>query len=312
MDSRPARSRRLYESRMHRVLEYIDAHLAEDLALDRLAEVASFSSYHFHRLFAAWHGERLGDFVRRRRLEVAAARLLSQPSLPVLHVALGVGFGSGEAFTRAFKERFGCSPTAWRLDARQDKRKPGKARPANSNLDQAPAPRARNHGGSQSQTLELPMQVGLQTLPPVLVAYLRYTGPYGAPINHFWRETAFPWMVTNGLLGRARYGISLDDPSITDPAKCRYDACVPVEEGAVLTGTAQTMKLPGGRYAVLDYFGTSEAIGEAWNAILRDWLPSSNLQLDGRPCFEHYPANARHDEATGSFECQICVPVAPL
>src|SRR5712664_1184373 len=112
MESRDSRSE--YVARMHRVLEHIDRHLDEPLELDTLAKVANFSSFHFHRLFTAWFGETLGDYVRRRRLETAALRLVAQPRLPVLQVALSVGFGSTEAFARAFKTRFGSTPTAWR------------------------------------------------------------------------------------------------------------------------------------------------------------------------------------------------------
>src|SRR5207249_8434504 len=107
-------SRSVYERRMHKVLDHIDRQLDKPLDLESLAEVAHFSPFHFHRLFAAWMGETLGDYLRRRRIEVAAMRLSSQPRLPVLTAAIGVGFGSGEAFARAFKTRFGCSPTAWR------------------------------------------------------------------------------------------------------------------------------------------------------------------------------------------------------
>jgi len=107
-------SRYEYEARMHRVLEYIDQHLDEQLELDILAKVANFSSFHFHRLFTAWLGETLGDYVRRRRLETAAVRLVTQPRLAVTQVALSVGFGSTEAFARAFKTRFRATPTEWR------------------------------------------------------------------------------------------------------------------------------------------------------------------------------------------------------
>ncbi len=99
---------------MHRVVEYIDRHLDEKLELATLAAVANFSSFHFHRLFTAWIGETLGDYVRRRRLEVAALRLLAQPRVPVLQVALSVGFSSTEAFARAFKARFSLTPSGWR------------------------------------------------------------------------------------------------------------------------------------------------------------------------------------------------------
>src|SRR5260221_6970043 len=110
----PPRSRAEYDGRMHRVLEHIDQQLDQPLNLDTLARVAHFSPFHFHSLFAAWMGETLGDYLRRRRVEVAAMRLSSQPRLSVLAAAISVGFGSGEAFARAFKTRFGCAPTAWR------------------------------------------------------------------------------------------------------------------------------------------------------------------------------------------------------
>src|SRR6187200_3285622 len=99
---------------MHAVIEHVDRHLDQNLDLAVLAGVAHFSAYHFHRLFQAWTGESLGDYVRRRRLEVAAMRLRAQPQVSVLQIALAVGFGSAEAFTRAFRTRFECSPSQWR------------------------------------------------------------------------------------------------------------------------------------------------------------------------------------------------------
>ena len=101
---------------MHRVLEHIDRNLDRELELRTLARVAHFSAFHFHRVFFAWTGETLGAYLRRRRIEIAAGRLAGQPKLPVLSVAISVGFGSTEAFARAFKARFGCTATQW-LDA---------------------------------------------------------------------------------------------------------------------------------------------------------------------------------------------------
>lgn len=103
---------------MHRVQEHIDRNLDQPFELEDIARVANFSSFHFHRLFSAWMGETLGEYLRRRRLEVAAQRLAGQPRLPVTQVALGVGFGSNEAFARAFKARFALTPTAWRAAER--------------------------------------------------------------------------------------------------------------------------------------------------------------------------------------------------
>jgi len=49
-----------------------------------------------------------------------------------------------------------------------------------------------------------------------------------------------------------------------------------------------------------------------WAALLRDWLPSSGLQLDARPCFEHYPKGSGYNPQTGVFACEICIPVIAL
>jgi AraC family transcriptional regulator len=286
---------------MNAVVDHIDRHLDQKLDLNKLAAVAHFSPFHFHRLFRALMGEALGDYLRRRRLEIGATRLLAQQRLPVLHVALGVGFGSAEAFTRAFRARFGCSPTQWRNSKRGQVT--GKTRQA------AAVPK---HKHVDSRTKEFFMKVKIIDRPPVHVAYLRHLGVYGPAIGLFWMNTVAPWMATNNLYGRDRFGISLDDPSVTKPAQCRYDACVESPEGETLSGDPGRKVIPGGKYAALPFAGTGAEIGEAWDAMLRDWLPKSGLQLDARPFFEHYPVDGRYDPKTGIFTCNICVPVAPL
>lgn len=282
---------------MHRVLEYIDRHLDEQLELETLAAVANFSAFHFHRLFAAWFGETLGEYVRRRRLETAAMRMVAQPRLAVTQVALSVGFGSTEAFARAFKARFGDTPTAWRHTQVR------KRDQVNRNVDQAVPPTPRNHGR---------MKVTIIDRQPTTVAYLRHVGPYGKPVLDFWLATVAPWMETNGLYGRTRYGISLDDPDITAPEKLRYDAAVEVPENFVGAGDHQMTVIPGGKYAVGKFKGTDGQVAEAWAWLLRDWLSASGMQLDSRPSFESYPVEATYDRKTGEFECDINIPVTPL
>ena len=57
---------------------------------------------------------------------------------------------------------------------------------------------------------------------------------------------------------------------------------------------------------------TAPEMGPAWSALLRDWLPNSGYQIDGRPTFEYYPPGAVYEEATGRFQCDIVIPLAPL
>jgi AraC family transcriptional regulator len=315
-------SRAEYTKRMHRVLEYIDSHLDQPLELTTLAAVAHFSPFHFHRLFSAWMGETLGDYLRRRRLEIAAMRLAAQPGLPILNAALSVGFGSSEAFTRAFKARFGVAPTLWRRqEAGRRLHPPSGEQPLepDRNLNQvsrkpgqAAARADTDHQDSQHPPRETLMNVKLIDRPAVRIAYLRYVGPYGQGISAFWQQVVYPWLATNDLLAKPRYGISHDDPAITAPEKCRYDACVEVPSGFVANGAALTTTVPGGKYASTRFRGTALQIGQTWSALLRDWLPSSGLQLDARPCFEYYPTDAEYDGACGTFSCDIVIPVAPL
>ncbi len=156
------------------------------------------------------------------------------------------------------------------------------------------------------------MNVRLIDRQPAEVAYLRHTGPYGEQISQFWQRQVLPWMIANNLLGRTRYGVSLDDPSVTKPQLCRYDACVEVAQVEMLSGKAMRKVIPGGKFAALAFHGTARDVEIAWDRILRDWLPSSGLQLDARPFLEHYPPTAAFDPATGKFECELCVPVSPL
>jgi AraC family transcriptional regulator len=228
-------------------------------------------------------------------------RLRAQPQVSVMQTALGVGFGSAEAFTRAFRTRFECSPSQWRKS---------KYDQMTRKLDQAPREAPRKNGSSSKR--EFAMKVKLMDREPVHVAYLRHTGAYGPKITKFWMDTVAPWMATNNLFGRARYGISLDDPHVTKPAQCRYDACVETSENETLTGNPKEKVIPGGKYAILEFAGTAAQIGSAWDFLLGQWLPKSGLQLDARPLFEHYPTTGSYDEKTGQLTCEICIPVAPL
>ncbi len=299
-----------YTRRLHRVLGYIDEHLDEPMDLARLARVANFSDFHFHRVFAAHVGETLGVYLTRRRVELAAARLASQPRLSVLSAAISVGFGSPEAFARAFRRHFGCTPTQWRGSARCPAGAKSKVDQEDSRWDQERPGEKRYAPAMKNKPPRL--EVSVRTLPAARIAYLRYQGPFGESLGRFWAEEVFPWLASNDLLGLPRYGISRDDPKVTERKRCRYDAGVGVGEDFVPSLKAQVGTLPGGRYACARFKGTSREIPHAWERILREWLPASGYQLDSRVCFEYYPVDGEFDEGSGAFTCDLCMPIARL
>lgn len=153
------------------------------------------------------------------------------------------------------------------------------------------------------------MKLCLIDLPPVRLACLRYTGPYGPAIGAFWREIFFPWLHLHQLGGPTCYGIALDDPRSTAPEQCRYDAGVEVPASFEAEMPASMITLPGGRYAVAPFRGAACDIGAAWIDICQRLIPTHGLQNDARPCFERYLPGPRIDPESGFLICEICIAV---
>jgi len=95
------------------VVAYAAGHLDQDVSLAALAHQAGLSAFHLHRVFSAAAGETPKQFTLRLRLGRAAAMLLTGDD-SVLDIALDCGFQSHEAFCRAFRKRFGMTPSDYR------------------------------------------------------------------------------------------------------------------------------------------------------------------------------------------------------
>jgi len=106
-------------NRLLKGVQYIEAHLSNELSLSKIAEAAHFSRHHFARSFHAASGDTVMGYVRKRRLSVAAERL-AQEQTPLIEIAFAAGFDSQEAFTRAFKRQFGKTPSAFRETQKAD------------------------------------------------------------------------------------------------------------------------------------------------------------------------------------------------
>ncbi|MBT3982369.1 MAG: helix-turn-helix domain-containing protein [Bacteriovoracaceae bacterium] len=95
------------------IVTHIEDHLSSDLSVRDVSEYSGYSTHHFQKMFAAVTGLSLGSYIRRRRLTTAANKL-KHSSERIIEVALGSGFESQEAFTRAFKKMFGATPNKYR------------------------------------------------------------------------------------------------------------------------------------------------------------------------------------------------------
>ncbi|WP_028584044.1 AraC family transcriptional regulator [Desulfogranum mediterraneum] len=274
-----------YARRMDRVVDHIREHLDQELPLERLAGVACFSPYHFHRIFRGMVGESVKSYVRRLRLERAAGKL-KQTATPVTTIAFEAGFAAHESFTRAFQTMFGCSPLAYRK-----------------------ACQVENSHRQIHYWKEMKMKVDIVTLEEMKVVFVRHTGPYTA-CGAAW-ETLCSWAGPKGLLqpGARILGLSYDDPEVTPPEKLRYEACIQIDQPLEVEPPLGIKEIKEGRYAMTTHFGPYEELSASYARLCGQWIPQNGHQIDNRACLEIYHNNPEDTEPE-ELITDIYVPLA--
>jgi AraC family transcriptional regulator len=315
-----------YTARINRVIDYIDRNIGRDLRLEELAKVANFSPFHFHRIFGALVGEPLNAFIQRVRAERAANALLDKPKASITEIALDCGYSGSAAFARAFRDRFGMSASEWREGGsaarseawrkkRQTESKNGQAlRKIGEESGTASSYPEGEESSSQRRPVMSPVKIEVEVreLPELRVAYVRHIGPFQGVKEAF--EKLMRWAGPRGLLRFPQtkmLAVYHDNPSVTETDKLRSSACVTVPAGTKVEGEIGEMTIPGGLFAVAKTEIFPNEFGEAWDALMRDWLPESGYQPDDRMCYELY-LNDPRTHPQGKFILEICQPIRPL
>ncbi len=295
-----------YAARINRVMDHVQAHLDEPLDLGKLAHIACFSPFHFHRIFQAWTGETLQDFVHRLRLERAAQRLVFDRKASITDIALDCGFSGSSPFARAFKRAYGVTASAWR-----DRK--------NGQEGTAPLPepwRTRPVGAFPENPMpRFPLDVQVRVLPPLPLAYLRHIGPFMGDVALFRRlfTQLIGWADGQGLMTPETQVLSLfhDNPNLTPKAMHRLEVALSVPPSTKGEGPVGIQTLEGGRYATATARVTAQEIPAAWNTLVGDWLPGSGFQPDHRPALEFY-RNHPDQDPEGKYLLEIALPVRKL
>jgi AraC family transcriptional regulator len=273
-----------YRERLQDAIEFIELHLKDDLPLHEVARQANASLYHFHRLFRAFVGESLMEYIRHRRLS-GAARALVETERPIIEVALDFGYSAPESFLRAFKAMFGTTPSSFRKKGRL----PAAHRKAVLLGDERPAMR------------------GGVTMVPHIINASAFT-IYGTLIHTTHgacrEEVAGLWARERGdgkvgelarRAGRSSvYGVCFGacegcGPRLeTDSEAFPYLVGWEAGEGLSLPEGLVEMKVPASSYAIFRVDGGEEEIGKAVEAIYGEWLPASSMELADSPVLEKY------------------------
>ncbi|MCF2860521.1 AraC family transcriptional regulator [Pseudoalteromonas sp. SMS1] len=104
-----------WSQRMNWAIDYIETHLDSDLSIEDVANAAYCSKYHFHRMFFANFKITCAEYIRKRKLTLAAAELLNT-SDSIVDIALKFGYKSPNAFARAFRNVHGINPSKARVE----------------------------------------------------------------------------------------------------------------------------------------------------------------------------------------------------
>ncbi|MBE5879659.1 MAG: helix-turn-helix domain-containing protein [Lachnospiraceae bacterium] len=100
------------------ILSYIDNNYAEDLSLEKVANIANFSKFHFARLFKQYTNSTFYEYLSQKRIMVAQELILK--NIPVTDVAFQTGFNNLTTFCRCFKKYVGCPPTQFKIKFEND------------------------------------------------------------------------------------------------------------------------------------------------------------------------------------------------
>jgi AraC family transcriptional regulator len=274
------------------VLVHIQAHLDQDLSLERLANQVQLSAFHFHRLFRSAVGETLKQYTQRLRLERAANRLVINDA-SILDVALDSGFHNHETFSRQFRRHFQVTPKDYRQWARGEIKRSSVSMPP---LDEL------------YSEFEL-SKTTVTRLAQLHVAFIRHVGPYESVTDKLWHRLE-DWARKKRLPHDLVFlGIAQDAPGVTPPERLRFDAGV-VVQGAFLPEGAVGYQLVGGdEFAMTTHVGHYRTLTKAYETMVQRVIQLKNYRFGGLPAIEVY-RTTRVDASHEMNHTEIYLPVS--
>jgi AraC family transcriptional regulator len=275
---------------LQRALWVIERHLHGDLSLPVIAQACGVSTFHLSRAFSEHYGRSLTDYVRNRRLSLAA-EALARGAPDILHVALASGYGSHEAFSRAFKTAFGTTPEGVRRQATTD------GLPLTATLDMT---------ASRQPTLRPPVLRALQEQTfAVLSGRFSWAGMRDIPA--LWRRFMEFYPAIKDKLDPAPWAV-VSPPD--DDGAFDYACAVVVPPASALPPGLGRVHVDAHRYAVFTHEGHVSLIRGTYDEIWNRALSASGWTLANGPVLESHRTG--FDPRTGEGGLEIWVPVEAL
>lgn len=277
---------------MNNAVEYMEANITEKIDIEKVAKMALSSSFHFQRMYYMLTGVTVAEYVRRRRLTLAAQDILSGDK--IIDVAYRYGYTTPEAFTKAFKKMHGISPSA--------------AREPGTNL--MAYPKLSFHisiKGDKNMNYKM-IDKGSFTVIGKQTRITAVDGENFKQVPKFWddcmNDGSYEWMCSKaGKLGVL--GVSMDLHNFN---KGFFTYMIGVEETTdSLPEGYVSVPIPAATWAVFESIGQlPEAIQDITRRIFSEWFPATGYEHDCAPELEVYPEG---DIYSPNYKCEVWIPV---
>lgn len=268
--------------RWNEAIRYIEAHLTEEIDYAQLGRIACCSVYHFQRMFAYLAGVPLAEYIRRRRMSLAAADLQST-GIRVIDAAAKYGYDSPTAFNRAFQAVHGMPPSAVR----------GGGVPVRS----FPAIRFQvTVKGAEEMNYRIETKEAFRIV-GVSVPLHKDIEQNFAVIPQKWQQIAEDGTLQRlaGMMDAPPMGV-LGVSTCNDAEPWRYYIAVSSRQP---TGDLEEYTVPAATWAVFAGEGTNASIQELERRIVTEWLPTSGYEYGSAPDVEVYltpdPEHAKYE-----------------
>jgi AraC family transcriptional regulator len=273
---------------VNKSLTYIYKYIHTNISLEELARLNSISKYHFHRIFKEETGENLFERINAIRLQKAANLLISNSYSSISEIRELCGYSSHSSFIKAFKNRFGFTPSAWKKGAYLEYSK------ANSNFD--------IHINDDFHDMEPTIKVSQKKI----CAYIRHKG-YGKSVAKTW-DRLMAYAYEKKLDNSKQIGIFYDNPVITPYEECSYIAALQVDDKFTTTNSISKFEIEESLCAVFHYEGVFGDAVKLMVYIYNYWLPNSGYEAKSLPPFAIYHKNHFIDGNT-SFDLDFYIPI---
>lgn len=270
---------------MKNAIDYIEDHLDGKIEYDKVAQVALCSQYHFQRMFAFLIGVPLSEYIRRRRLTLAAFEI-QKSNAKIIDIALKYGYSSPDAFTRAFVEVHKVTPS--------------KAREKGISLKAYPRV---TFSLSLKGVIEMNYRIEEKKAFRIVGVKERLSQmTLGEGVGRMWSETPQETMAQIASLGAEYVGVysGMYEDNTTD----YYIATITEKE---CPDNLCKLDLPAMTWAVFEITGPMPtAMSEVWGRIFSEWFPTSGYEHAQAPEVEWYSqGNLQADD----YKSEIWIPV---